>query len=193
MTAFDLIKMIIPQFYLDVKEMMGVYEADGKLLDKLCEDVETVKLNQFVLTADETIVKRLEKFFNFSVDNNKSLNERKNYIVSYLSGFGKMNKEKVAGIIKQFTEAGSDMSLDIFNENNDQALFIAIDRGIKEGVSWLQLVETLLDRLPAHLALKCSLKYSNGSFTADGYSYAEMAQFTHEELSNFIVPIEEVM
>ncbi len=193
MTAFELIKLLIPQFYMDVKEMMGVYEADGKLLDKLCEDVETVKLNQFVFSSDEAVIERLERFFRFSVNQNKSLMDRKHHIVSHLTGLGKISKDKIVETIRQFTDAGSDMTLDMFNENNDQALFVTLDRGIKEDVYWNQLVKTLADRLPAHLAFVCSLSYSNGSFAADGYAYEDMSQYTHEELSTFTIPIEEVI
>ena len=100
---------------------------------------------------------------------------------------------KVEEIIRQFTGAGSEMTLDLFNEWKEQALFITIDRGIKEAVSWDKLLKTLADRLPAHLAFKCSLAYSNGSFSAEGYTYADLASFSHEEISKFIVPIEEVM
>lgn len=133
-----------PRYYRDVFEMAAILKAQGKIADDLEANIEQTYLNNFVLTADAETVKIWEKILGITYAKPLTLDQRRYVIIGRISGYGHIGEPEIRGVIANYTEntvaidfAGGVIYVvingEIFDENN--------------------LLDTLLRRIPAHLAL----------------------------------------
>lgn len=143
-TTYEEIRRFYPVWYQDVLEMDAIWRAAGQGLDHVRATIELILSNSFVVTADEPTVTELEKFLNISYQSNLTLEQRRQVILGYLFGYQHIGAPEIRDIIAQYT---------------DRAVDISFDRGkiaiLIEGEVFdeLNLLNTLLRRIPAHLAL----------------------------------------
>ena len=137
-----------PQYYRDVFEMVEILKAHGRIADDLEAHIEQVYLNNFVLTADLETVKIWERILNITYSKPLTLDQRKSVIIGRISGYGHIGEPEIRGVIANYTDNTVEVDLargiiyivingEIFDENN--------------------LLNTLLRRIPAHLALNMKI------------------------------------
>lgn len=192
MKSYDRITKFVPIFYLDVFEMDAIYRVDGEMLDELLENVDRVKLNRFILTADEVFTERMERFLGLKVYPNKDLDERRRLVAAYFAGFGKIGKTKIKEMMKSFTGADCEVVLKVYDEKLNQALYIALDRGENKSINADDVKKILFDRIPGHLMIICTVKYTNEELKNSGITYGYLKKFTYKQVRDGI-PLEEVI
>lgn len=192
MTSYEKIKTLVPSFYFDVLEMNACYDVDGKMLDEFFKNTDIVKMNRFVLTADEETTESLEKFLGIKVYKEKNLDERRRLIAAYFAGFGKISKTKIKEMMRSFTGADCKVELKVFDQNSkDRALYVTLERGANSSINADDVKKLLFDRVPAHLMVVCSVSYTNAEYKNSGITYGYLGGFTYKQVFEGF-PLEEV-
>lgn len=138
----------MPLFYLDVFEMREILKAQGRLMDGVCESFELIIDNNFILTADEATIRLWENALQLPRDSSLTLDQRKRVVIGYICGQGHIGEPEIREIVGQYTE---------------NSITVAFSKGIititieGEIFGETNLLDTLLRRIPAHLALKIIL------------------------------------
>ena len=134
----------MPLFYLDVYEMREILKTEGRLLDGVCSSLETVVADNFVFTADAATLKLWEAALGITYEKPLPLEQRRSVVMGRISGNGHIGEPEIREIIGQYTDirpkvafAKGIISIVIYEEVFDEA----------------NLLDTLLRRIPAHLAL----------------------------------------
>ena len=139
----------MPLFYLDVYEMREILKAQGRLGDGIFEATERVINNNFILLADAETVSQWEAMLEITRDSSMTLDQRKSVIMGLVCGNGHIGEPEIRAIIAQYTP---------------QAVTVGFAKGViyitieGEVLGEGSLLETLLRRIPAHLALRIQLR-----------------------------------
>lgn len=157
-SVYDELVSFYPDYYRDVKEMQAILHAEGAIADGLVEAIDIIIDNNFVLTAHEDMIKRLEAFLEITpyTDN---LEERRNNILSYFVGFGHVSATMIKNLIRAFTQEDSSVSFSTKDANNNYILQIEIKK--KHGVNpnWETIYKLLDNRIPAHIQMSRAVLY----------------------------------
>ncbi len=138
-----------PRYYREVFEMVEILKAHGKIADNLEENIERVFLNHFILTADEKTIKIWEEdILDITYTQKLSLEQRKNVIIAMLCGHGHIGEPEIRDIIANYTQ--NNVAIDF----EKGILSILIDGVLFDEIN---LYETLLRRIPAHIAFGMSI------------------------------------
>lgn len=133
-----------PRYYRDVFEMVEILKAEGRIADELEAHIEQAYLNNFVLTADLETVKIWEKILNITYSKPLTLDQRKRVIIGRISGYGHIGEPEIRGVIANYTD--NTVAVDFARG----VIYIVINGEIFDENN---LLNTLLRRIPAHLAL----------------------------------------
>lgn len=133
-----------PRFYRDVYEMVEILKAHGRVADTLEDNIEQAYLNNFVLTADAATIKTWEEMLDITYEETLTLDQRKAVVIGRISGYGHIGEPEIRSLIALYTEnaVAVDFALGI--------IYIQIEGEIFDENN---LLNTLLRRIPAHLAL----------------------------------------
>lgn len=146
---FDELITYYPLFYRDVREMIAILKAYGRACDEIEGHVEQAYLNNFILEADEPTIKKWEDTLEIVYDKKLTLDQRKSVVIGRMSGYGHIGEPEIRVIISLYTDC------DITVDFKKGVVIVDIDGEIfDEG----NLYETLVGRLPAHLALKMTAR-----------------------------------
>lgn len=138
----------MPLFYLDVYEMREILKAQGRLADGVVGATEQVLDNNFILLSDEPTVKKWEGMLKTSYDEPMTLGQRKNAIIGFVCGQEHIGEPEIRAIIAQYTPEAVTVAFAL------GVIYITIDGAV---IGEETMLETLLRRIPAHLALKIRL------------------------------------
>lgn len=139
----------MPLFYLDVYEMREILKAQGRLGDGIFEATERVINNNFILLADAETVGQWEDMLKITRDGPMTLDQRKGVIMGLVCGNGHIGEPEIRAIIAQYTPQAVTVGF------AKGVIYITIEGEVfGEG----SLLETLLRRIPAHLALRIQLR-----------------------------------
>lgn len=139
----------MPLFYLDVYEMREILKAQGRLGDGIFEATERVINNNFILLADAETVGQWEDMLKITHDGPMTLDQRKSVIMGFVCGNGHIGEPEIRAIIAQYTPQAVTVGF------AKGVIYITIEGEVfGEG----SLLETLLRRIPAHLALRIQLR-----------------------------------
>lgn len=139
----------MPLFYLDVYEMREILKAQGRLGDGIFEATERVINNNFILLADAETVGQWEDMLKITHDGPMTLDQRKSVIMGLVCGNGHIGEPEIRAIIAQYTPQAVTVGF------AKGVIYITIEGEVfGEG----SLLETLLRRIPAHLALRIQLR-----------------------------------
>lgn len=139
----------MPLFYLDVYEMREILKAQGRLGDGIFEATERVINNNFILLADAETVGQWEDMLKITRDGPMTLDQRKSVIMGLVCGNGHIGEPEIRAIIAQYTPQAVTVGF------AKGVIYITIEGEVfGEG----SLLETLLRRIPAHLALRIQLR-----------------------------------
>lgn len=144
-SGYDELITYYPRFYKDVFEMVEILKAQGRILDGLEVNIEQTYLNHFILEADAATIKTWEELLGITYTEELTLDQRKAVVIGRISGYGHIGEPEIRVLISLYTEKG--VTIDF----SQGIIFIQIEGEIfDEG----NLLNTLLRRIPAHLALK---------------------------------------
>lgn len=138
----------MPLYYLDIAEMRAILWVQGYLLDGVCSGMEKLVDVNFILTADEPTIRQWEKGLKINYTNPLTLEQRKRVVIGYLIGFGHIGEPEIRDIIGQYTP--NPVDLDFMRG----VISILVEGEIFDEIN---LLETLLRRIPAHLRLNLSI------------------------------------
>lgn len=146
-----------PVFYREVYEMVEILKAQGRLADNLQNSIEQVFSNQFIDSADESVISSYEKIMGIISDSLKSIEERRRLVKARLIGSGKISASVISDMIKAYTGGAVKCSLEPFDSEGNNKLYINAERGNNPQI-YLQEVENLLsEKIPAHIEYELSL------------------------------------
>lgn len=175
MHSYEKIKTFIPGFYLNVRDMDACYRVDGKMLDEFLKKVDSVKLNRFVLTADEETTERMERFLGIEVYKEKPLDERRRLILSYFGGFGKINKTKILEMIKVLCDAEGEVSFEEYDLEGNNCLNVTI-KNPKKHNNLNDFCKIFNDRIPAHICYRFTFMYNKKANVYTGLAMQQIAE-----------------
>ncbi len=148
-----------PVWYRDVYEMVEILKTEGQLLDDLDAGTLLVLNNNFIDTADEPTIAKLESFIGIIPNPERTLDERRRLIKAYFVGFGKISASMLKEMIFSYTGAGSEVKFEPGDAQQNNYLSIFIERGA-EPTLYLAEIDTLLQKkIPAHIAWQATVRY----------------------------------
>ena len=150
-TAYDELISFYPMFYREVLEMRAILEAEGHVLDDSAKEMYRVLDNNFIDTADNATIERLEKFLRITPEAGSSYEDRRRNVKLYFTGFGKISATKLKEMLFPFTETEAKITFAPADESGNNLLAFEIPRGEKRHFSSADLMELLARRIPAHL------------------------------------------
>lgn len=146
-----------PVFYREVYEMTEILKAQGRLADNLQNSIEQVFSNQFIDSADESVISSYEKIMGIIPDSLKPIEERRRLVKAGLIGSGKISASVISDMIKAYTGGEVKCSLEPFDSEGNNCLYINAERGNSPQI-YLQEIENLLNKkIPAHIEHELSL------------------------------------
>lgn len=181
---YEELKTYYPVWYRDVLEMDAIWQAMGHQLDGIQSGIVRAVDNCFIETADESTIKETEDYLEITYFGSLTLEERRALIKSNIIGSGKMSSTKIKEIVRTFTNAECEVSLNT-GEINIEITFTENPGNPSDYVDTLR--STLEKKLPAHL--KLTLQYAltpNGAATAYvGVAAAGMFMSITAEVKNY--------
>lgn len=148
-----------PRFYRDVFEMVEILKANGRISDKLEEDIEQAYLNCFIEYADEETITKLEKFLMIGLNKSRTLEERRRLVKSYFVGFGKVSAAMLEEMITSYTNAPVRSRFEPFDEEGNNRLYIEFERGKEPTLYMSDIMLLLSKKLPAHIDYQAAVVY----------------------------------
>lgn len=133
-----------PRYYREVFEMVEILKAFGRVADGLEANIEQTYLNNFILTADAETIRVWEEILEITYTRPLTLDQRKRVVIARLAGYGHIGEPEIRGIIANYTERA--VAVDF----QRGVVFITIEGEVFDEMN---LWDTLLRRIPAHLAL----------------------------------------
>lgn len=137
----------MPLFYLDVYEMREILKVQGRLADELRASTERVISNEFILLADEQTVALWEGMLHITYDKPMTLDERKAVIMGHICGYAHIGEPEIREIASLYTTSKVSVAF------SKGVIYIDVE-GVDLGFALSNFLDTLLKRIPAHLALK---------------------------------------
>lgn len=148
-----------PRFYRDVFEMVEILKANGRISDRLEEDIEQAYLNCFIEYADEATITKLEKFLMIGLNKSRTLEERRRLVKSYFVGFGKVSAAMLEEMITSYTNAPVRSRFEPFDEEGNNRLYIEFERGKEPTLYMSDIMLLLSKKLPAHIDYQAAVVY----------------------------------
>ena len=170
---YEELKTYYPAWYRDVVEMDAIWHAGGDVLDDLEAAIDRVIDNNFLDTADEATISRLERHIPSAQISQKPIEDRRKLIKSYFMGFGKMSGTKIKRIVSVYTDSPCDVRF------TDSTIYVTITRDIDDTFILSDCTAILLSRIPAHLPLVIIVV---SPFESQLYIGSAVTEYTQEVL-----------
>lgn len=175
MSKYDELQKYLPDFYTGVAEMNSYLHSLGAEMDLLSLGTMQMRDNNFIMLADETTIRRWERFLYIPYDSSKTLDDRRRQIVSYLIGGGKIGASEIKALLRIFTV------LPCTIEFHDATVFIEVYRDtINDTFDVENFHKLLLKRLPAHLKLDIT---TLNPIASNIYSGVLITEYRREEIT----------
>lgn len=138
-----------PRYYRDVFEMVEILKAFGRIADGLEDNIEQTYLNNFILTADAETIAVWEGLLEITYEESLTLDQRRAVVIARLMGYGHIGEPEIRAIIAKYTEEA--VAVDF----GGGVIYIVINGEVFDETN---LLNTLLRRIPAHLALDMKVR-----------------------------------
>lgn len=123
---YDELISYYPRYYRDVREMVAILQADGKLLDGAQDAIEQVYNNNFIDYMDEQTVKVFESLLCIKQRKSRTLEERRRLIKAYFVGFGKLSATLLSEMIRAYTGSDPFIKFEPFDLQRNNMLYISV-------------------------------------------------------------------
>lgn len=141
-----------PYFYKDILEMDANYKFAGKTLDVMAEGLESIISNQFISSADESTILRMERWLGIDTDFSRTLEERKKKVQLVWNDGEKLNGSFIKNLVRSYTGCDDDPAVKMTTYLSINAYISA-----NKSVYISDLVEQLEKMKPAHIRMVLSL------------------------------------
>lgn len=156
---YDELITFYPRYYRDVLEMDAILHAEGKLADGIQNGIDLMLLNNFIESADDDTITKLEEFLGLSLMKQRTLDEKRRFIKSVIAGQGKVSASRISEMIRAYTGADTECEFYPFDEEKNNRLDVRFERG-SESVIYASDIYTLLAKmLPAHIEYRAEMTY----------------------------------
>ena len=147
---YEVMKTYYPKFYDRIKEMQAIIYAQGYMLDEAEMAIEIVLNNMYIISMDEKNVSDLETFLSIVPRQYKTLDDRKNVLLSHFRGNGSISLSQLVSVVKTICDGECSGTLKSVDSNGNRGVVFNISDfdmrdTIKEVISAIQL------HIPAHL------------------------------------------
>lgn len=156
---YDELITYYPLFYRDIKEMDAILRAHGKIADDLEAGIEQVFANNFIDTANEATIERLEKFLDLGLNRSRTLEERRRLVKSFFAGFGSVSASMLEGIVRSYTDAEVSVRFEPFDDAGNNMLYIEFGRGNSPTLYMSDINLLLNKKIPAHIKWQAAVVY----------------------------------
>jgi len=152
---YDEIKTWYPVWYLEILDMNVLLKIYGKQFDELQGDITQAVDNNFIDYADARTISELERFLRIRYDGQRTLDERRRVIKSFFIGGGRIGQHEIREIVSVFSEnMNTDVEFVPMSDAEASYVIITVDITDIENLSYSDITDALLRRLPAHLAFE---------------------------------------
>lgn len=141
-----------PYFYKDILEMDANYKFAGKTLDVMAEGLESIISNQFISSADESTILRMERWLGIDTDFSRTLEDRKKKVQLVWNGGEKLSGSFIKNLVRSYTGCDDDPAVKMTTYLSINACISA-----NKSVYISDLVEQLEKMKPAHIRMVLSL------------------------------------
>jgi hypothetical protein len=152
----------------------NIFDAIQTKFNDISTDTEELKEQYNIYTATY-MLNVYEKEFGITTDITKDIDERREFLISKIRGFGTLTKEKIKNIVDSYTGG----NCDVFFGNSTITIQYTSFTGTPPNQSDVE--STLLDVIPCHLALEFAKKYllinEVITFTVAGLETKELQEF----------------
>lgn len=152
-----------PRYYREVREMVAILKANGRLLDSVQDAIEQVYNNNFIDSMDEPTIRELEVFLSINLDKTRTLDERRRLVKSFFAGFGRVSATLLKEMIHAYTNADVDVKFEPFDEARNNMLYICFERGDEPTLYMSDILELLSRKIPAHIAYTPLVTYKRAT------------------------------
>lgn len=145
-----------PYFYKNILEMDANYKFAGKTLDIMANGLETIIHDQFIDSADEETISRMEKWLAIDDAKSRSLEDRKKKVKLIWNGGEKLSGNLIKNMVKSYTGCDEDPSVRM-------TTFLRIQTQAKEEntIYLADLLDQLNRMKPAHIRLEFNVVFSS--------------------------------
>ncbi len=148
---YDEMITFYPRFYREVFEMDAILRAEGRLADNVLNGIDKMLMNNFIDTMDEDTLIRFEAFLDIAIVRERTPDERRRFIKSFIAGMGKVSQTRIAEVIRAYTDTQAVCDFYPFDKEGNNRLDIKFERG-NLPVIYISDIYTLLTKmLPAHI------------------------------------------
>ncbi|MCD8150609.1 MAG: YmfQ family protein [Clostridiales bacterium] len=136
-----------PRFYKDFLEMDTNYRFGGYTLDVAAEGLETLMINQFIDSADEETIERLEKWLGITTDTSMTLEERRARVLVYWNGTDKLSGSSIKRLAQTYSGSSTEPTVVMTTH-----LTITVPVDEDSSVDLTDFLALIGKMIPAHIA-----------------------------------------
>lgn len=153
----------LPEFLQNVQELKELCFTEDIQLDILCQHIQNILADTFVLQASEEKIAQWESFLKIAP--NGTLDQRKSYILSLMRGSGKLTEAAIQSIVQAINSTGAIVEL------KDSSIVIKVLPPLP-GLDYLydDIGQALRPRVPAHLGLQIVRYYVDWATIKSNFS-----------------------
>jgi hypothetical protein len=171
----------LPPILQNVRELVRICDIEQGFFDKAHEEAEGILHEQFVYTAGDFGIERLELLLDITPRAGMSLDERRNVVLFRLGELLPFTMKRMEELLNLVVPAG-EYVLELVPE--EYLLHVGLRLSGKSYLSALQ--EALRRILPANIAFDLQLLYNTHGMLAAS-KYGEIAKLTHKALREDIL------
>lgn len=158
---YDELISYYPRYYRNVREIVAILKADGKLLDRAQNAVEQIYKNGFIDSMDEYEIRELEKFLNIKQREQRTLDERRRLIKSYFIGFGKVSATLLSSMIQAYAGCTAEIKFEPFDAVSNNKLYISLFPKNNTSFFIEDVFDILSQKVPAHIPYSVTVNHKS--------------------------------
>lgn len=152
-SVYDELKTFYPVFYRDVFEMDAIWRAAGGKLDEIEAGVDAAANDTFISMMDAAALSDMEAFLDIAPNKNRTLEVRRKLVASYFVGANHIGAPEIKELVRGYTGDTPEVK---FSKGR---IYVCISPPYESAFFSSDIIECLLRKIPAHLALSLSLRY----------------------------------
>lgn len=152
-SVYEELKTFYPVFYRDVFEMDAIWRAAGGKLDEIEAGVDAVANDTFISMMDAAALSDMEAFLDIAPNKNRTLEVRRKLVASYFVGANHIGAPEIKELVRGYSGDTPEVK---FSKGR---IYVCISPPDESSFLSSDIIECLLRKIPAHLALSLSLSY----------------------------------
>lgn len=154
-----------PEAIRQILEFQAIAKIEGFEIDFLETDIEAIVNEAYLITMGEERIAQWEKALGIKVNDDESLQDRRDKIIARIRGQGKLNTEAINNIVGAFT-GGTAISY-----IEDGVLYVKVTPPPEnKQYKFENVVQELTKKVPAHLGISVIRNYATWGEIAENYA-----------------------